>query len=310
MSDSEINESLNDLGISDDISARHKKERKNMLAQIQSLKKTAGKGDKKKKKEVLEEIARLEADLDRRHEEELASANAFRPSRSQPDESAEADIEEAEDNDSTPSSGNRVSKAQKRRDKKAKEEKERQAEILIQEELNKDGPRMVEMGAIKTLLKSRKLVVHPISSDGDCLYNAIRHQLDLTGRKPIDTVTLRRLTAEYIRANKDSLIFYMSNPDTGDGLTDAEFEKYCESVQNTKAWGGHIEIKAVSEILQAPIEVLQATGPPTIQGESQFRKPNLVITYHRHIYSLGEHYNSTRLASAADDDENSPSDGK
>ena len=39
-------------------------------AKIQALKKSATKGDKKKKKEVQEEIANLEADLDRRHKEE------------------------------------------------------------------------------------------------------------------------------------------------------------------------------------------------------------------------------------------------
>jgi len=39
-------------------------------AKIQGLKKSCVKGDKKKKKEVTEEIARLEAELDKRHEEE------------------------------------------------------------------------------------------------------------------------------------------------------------------------------------------------------------------------------------------------
>lgn len=37
---------------------------------MQALKKSATKGDKKKKKEVQEEIANLEADLDRRQKEE------------------------------------------------------------------------------------------------------------------------------------------------------------------------------------------------------------------------------------------------
>jgi OTU domain-containing protein 6 len=41
-------------------------------AKIQALKKTASKGDKKKKKEVAEETAKLEAELDQRHEQELA----------------------------------------------------------------------------------------------------------------------------------------------------------------------------------------------------------------------------------------------
>lgn len=36
------------------------------------MKKTAIKGDKKKKKEVQEEVLRLESEMDKRHEEELA----------------------------------------------------------------------------------------------------------------------------------------------------------------------------------------------------------------------------------------------
>lgn len=39
-------------------------------AKIQALKKSVTKGDKKKKKEVTEEIALLEADLDKRQKEE------------------------------------------------------------------------------------------------------------------------------------------------------------------------------------------------------------------------------------------------
>lgn len=42
---------------------------------IQALKKSATKGDKKKKKEVQEEIARLESEMDKRHDEELAEVN-------------------------------------------------------------------------------------------------------------------------------------------------------------------------------------------------------------------------------------------
>ncbi len=49
---------------------QHRKERKELQAKIQALKKSVSKGDKKKKKEVTEESAKLEADLDRKHQEE------------------------------------------------------------------------------------------------------------------------------------------------------------------------------------------------------------------------------------------------
>lgn len=290
--DQPIEDSLSNLNLEEEINARHKKEQKELHCKIQALKKSAGKGDKKKKKEIIEQIAQLEIDIDKRHVEELENFNKVKKLSN--NNSKNCDDSNNNISDTQPSNEQRISKAQKRRDKKAQEEKDRQIEYLKQEELNKNGPRMMETKAIKELLKSRQLQIHPISSDGDCLYNAIIHQLLITNRPTIDTQTLRNLTADYILNNKEQLIFYMTNPDTGNCLTDEEFQKYCDDVRNTPAWGGQIEIKALSNVLNTPIEVLQATGPPTIQNEGNFIGPNLTIIYHRLMFSLGEHYNSTK----------------
>jgi OTU domain-containing protein 6 len=53
------------------IQARHKKEIKSLTAQITALKKSATKGDKAKKKEVLAEIEKLEKETRDRHDREL-----------------------------------------------------------------------------------------------------------------------------------------------------------------------------------------------------------------------------------------------
>lgn len=280
----------------EDTNVRHKKERKELQATIQALKKSAGKGDKKKKKEVLEEITKLELELDDRHARELAQLNEAAKTIEVVLGEVETTTTTTEQRPEDDDQSQRVSKAQKRRDKKAKEEKAKQAEILEQEEINKTGPRATELKQIKTILKSRNLMLYPIPSDGDCLYNAIKHQLIATGRSPtaIDTPKLRQITADYIQDNKQSLIFYMSNPATGDCLTDDEFSDYCESIKRTATWGGQIEIKALSNALKVPIEVLQSSGPPTIQNDENFPGPPLVLTFHRLMYSLGEHYNSTK----------------
>ena len=49
---------------------RHRKEKKELQSQIQALKKAA-KNDKTKKKELTNEIARLEIELDARHKQEI-----------------------------------------------------------------------------------------------------------------------------------------------------------------------------------------------------------------------------------------------
>lgn len=298
----DLDKNLENLSLDEDLLSRHKKERKELQAKVQALKKSASKGDKKKKKEVLEEIVRLENDLDKRHADEIAqveNTTTTEVKASEPDANQNEVVEPSATDEKT----GRVSRAQKRREKKANEEKSREAEILAQEELNKTGPRVIELNTIKKILTKRGLMIHPIASDGNCLYNAIRNQLQVTGRFVDDVQTLRNRTADYVQQNKDSLIFYMTNPDTGDCLNDAEFEKYCSDLRNTAAWGGQIEISALSQILKVPIEVIQATGPPTIQGDDKFKGPNLIITYHRNMYSLGEHYNSTTNKNSTDDDD-------
>lgn len=47
-----------------------------LLAKIQALKKSASKGDKKKRKEVTEEITRLELELNKKHEHEISELKA------------------------------------------------------------------------------------------------------------------------------------------------------------------------------------------------------------------------------------------
>lgn len=298
----------------DDVQSRHRKERKELQAKIQALKKNAPKADKKKRKEALEEIAKLEVDLDKKQDQELKEAEEEINKDSGKIEELSEENEDNHTNNHTEKEEckedqqepqQRVSKAQKRRDKKSREARQREEEIKASAEEAMYAPKAIEAGKLKTKLKERLLASYNVLSDGDCLYNAIRHQLILQGLASLSVQELRSETANYIQANKDLLIPYMTNPQTGDLLSDEEFQKYCDDVRNTPAWGGQIELKALSSILKVPIEVLQADGSPTIQGAELGGSP-LVITYHRHLYSLGEHYNSTvaREDAATSEEEN------
>lgn len=138
-----------------------------IVAQIQTLKKSICK-DKKKKKEIAEEIGRLEKSLEKRHLEEL---NTWRLANvTLNDEEAEpAEVNEEisiEDNCTESQSAHRISKAQKRREKKAIAEKERHQKIIEEEALNVFGKRNVEIEAIKKILAERNLLIYEIPSDG------------------------------------------------------------------------------------------------------------------------------------------------
>ncbi|CAB3230893.1 unnamed protein product [Arctia plantaginis] len=262
------------------LEVKHRKEKKELQAQIQAMKKTA-KNDKTKKKELAAEITRLEIELDARHKYETESIKK---------ETIPTDSLPVLENES---SIHKVSKAQKRRDKKSQQEKEREEQIKLQEQENLHGPRNTEQQAINVRLKEKGLKGFPIPSDGDCLYKAVAHQMAVVKNKQISVNDLRLSVADYIRKNKDDFIPFMSNPDTLDMLTDDEFEEYCNKIENTKVWGGQLEIRALSNCLKHPISVIQATGPDSIEQGTEYDGPPLVISYHRHMYRLGEHYNST-----------------
>lgn len=62
---------------------------------------------------------------------------------------------------------------------------------------------------------------------------------------------------------------------------------------NTNDVAGDVEIRAISSSSNQRIEIIQPNGQITIFGEDMKSNDPIVITYHRHAYALGEHYNST-----------------
>jgi OTU domain-containing protein 6 len=93
--------------------------------------------------------------------------------------------------------------------------------------------------------------------------------------------------------------------------------RYCDRMGSAATgavvWGGHPELRALSATLGVPIVVYQAGAPPLEftpageerrnpaadgrrGGEDDWRLPpgdvKLRLSFHRHYYALGEHYNS------------------
>lgn len=124
------------------------------------------------------------------------------------------------------------------------------------------------------------------------LNRALADQLQLFNPNSTeDCNSLRGLAADYLRSHPEEFC-----PFLGLELGDAEFETYCDNVASlTKAeWGGQLEIKALSAVLQRPILVYSANAPVLRMDDSggQGDSTPLSVTYHKHYYTLGEHYNS------------------
>lgn len=54
-----------------------------------------------------------------------------------------------------------------------------------------------------------------------------------------------------------------------------------------------VELRALATILGRPLGVVQAEGQEEVVVGEEEGGGRLTLTYHRHMYGLGEHYNST-----------------
>ncbi|KAK7114801.1 deubiquitinase OTUD6B-like [Littorina saxatilis] len=300
----------------DEILARHKTEKKDLQGECLRLKHGVPKGDKKRKKEVTEQIAQLEAEQAARHKQELQELDASNDA--EVDGTAEAlsklsaagagdEDGEKDENDeelegaSSQQQSKKPSRAQKRRDKKTAKDRERDVRVKEAAITNLQGPRHQENLKLQALLLQRGLKIHQIPSDGNCMYNAVKHQVNQRGHRETNE-SLRQKTADLMRSKQDDFLPFLTHPETGDPYTPEKFEQYCEEVATTTAWGGHLELRAMSEALSMPMEVVQAEGPKVTVGEEYSGTP-VTLVYHRHALGLGEHYNSVQERGPDDEDD-------
>jgi len=183
----------------------------------------------------------------------------------------------------------KLSKAAKRRAKKAQEQKaadERIKNALKEGEerfLSGDlTPQMREKQDMQRLLSKLGFVMKDIASDGDCLYSALAHQLAKFGQK-LSAKTLRIKCAGFIRENPHVFVPFL----------ETDLDSYCNTLVNEVVWGGNIELLALSSCLRRRIRVLQSQMPNELLfGEEFDAASQLTVVYFRHMYSTGEHYNA------------------
>ncbi|KAJ3055141.1 OTU domain-containing protein 6B [Rhizophlyctis rosea] len=269
----------------EDVQARHRKEVKELTAKTTTLKKSVGKGagDKKKKKEITEQIALMEAELSKRHEQELAAAEqqtteslAQEEGPEQPEaEDASAALEDLSISSSpAPQQGGKKkpNRQKLRKERKAQqfEEMRRQAE---EEAANTENTKEIEDAAIAKLIEPLALSIKQIPPDGHCLYNAVAHQLSLHDQSDSKSYKeLRHIAAEYMRKNPDDFMPFLVN-NQGDCYNDAEYKQYCNTVEETALWGGQLEIQALSKALGRPIHIVQMGSPVLKVGEDLAGQP-------------------------------------
>ncbi|CAD7698124.1 unnamed protein product [Ostreobium quekettii] len=182
-----------------------------------------------------------------------------------------------------------VTRAQRRRQKAAAKELERDARIA--EELSQMGEsaRSSEERELKAKLAPMGLRIQDIKPDGHCMYRAIEDQLSRPGPASKTYQELRELAASYIRSHQSDFYPFLVDEDVEDAL-----EAHCINVESTAEWGGEMELIALSQALERPLVVHSAGMPDQFFGEEFVTgdKALLRLCFMRHAFNLGCHYNS------------------
>ncbi|KAK6260184.1 hypothetical protein SCA6_014658 [Theobroma cacao] len=292
----------------DEMLSRHRKEISQLQNKEIELKKAAAKGSKAeqkaKKKQVEEEISRLSAKLKEKHAEELASlgySNSIGNDKSNIDNLVKAI---AGVSVTTQRDHPKTSKGAKRREKRAVQEAAREQRIQ-EEQSNIVSDRMIEDEKLEKKLEPLGFTYNEIKPDGHCLYRAVEDQLALLsgGSSPYTYQELREMVAAYMRKHASDFHPFFLSENTIDGDSDdslvERFENYCKEVESTATWGGQLELGALTHCLRKHIMIFSGSFPDVEMGReyksdggSTSSNATIRLSYHRHAFGLGEHYNS------------------
>ncbi|KAL9119826.1 MAG: hypothetical protein Q9187_003616 [Circinaria calcarea] len=292
----------------EEVQKKHRLEQKDLQNKITQKKKSA---TKKTRKSVNNECAELERQMKERQDRELLELNGELPVEGKdiedlsPVESDGKDTKDADTHfeecnvdpsskDTTPQNNARKPNRQKARLARRAAEQEATATQAAKEAANLPNLREQERVLMSNELKARGLVEQTIRSDGHCLYSAFADQLaqcDMDITQGDDTVTqpayriARHVAAKYIANHSDDFSPFLEEP----------LEEYIVKVRDTGEWGGQLELSALARAYEVKINVLQADGRiEKIEPDSARTGKAIWITYYRHSFGLGEHYNSTR----------------
>ena len=138
---------------------------------------------------------------------------------------------------------------------------------------------------LKTLASQNSFTIHDVLYDGDCMFSAVSNQLQNAGVCNADSSELRQKVADHLEANaalyRDFLCQLIPsedgdyNADTAqptaedeyiDSVTDPHlqtelrWQKYVRCLRQG-AWGDHITMQAIADMLSVKISVLYSNHP-------------------------------------------------
>ena len=236
---------------------------------------------KKKLKQIEFALQQEESDLRYRQHEELEDLEGGDDAATVEEEVVEEDAAAKKREEEARIRAKKLAKAQKKKSKreaKAKADSNKAREVDEEaEEVRRNSERKQECAAIAKKLGEVNRRIKDVAADGHCLYRAVADQSG----------------SSYTEVRKTCAAFMESHEsDFAPFIEDESFGDHCAKVRSSAEWGGQPELLALAQALERPIVVYSRDSAPLRMGEDCAGE-ELVVTYHRDYYALGEHYNST-----------------
>ena len=142
----------------------------------------------------------------------------------------------------------------------------------------------VALHKLEAVASQNGFTIHPVPSDGNCMFSAVSYQLQTSGVCNVDNNELRQMVANYLEANAASYCDFLSQPVTSHDAYNADtepptakdgyinnvadpqlqiqlrLEKYLRCLRQG-AWGDHLTIQGIADMLSVKINVLSSNHP-------------------------------------------------
>lgn len=129
--------------------------------------------------------------------------------------------------------------------------------------------------SFERVMRKKGFVIKKMSEDGACLFRAVADQV--YGDQEMHSA-VRKLCMDYMEKNGDYFSHYVTE----------NFQDYIQRKRDDHIHGNHIEIQALSEIYNRPIQVYHYTAEPiNVENCQKTDNEPIRLSYHRN-----SHYNS------------------
>jgi OTU domain-containing protein 6 len=295
----------------DELQSKHRKEQKDLQGRITQRKKNA---TKKTRKGVNDECERLQRELEDRHraeaevlshrlgngnvssqhiEEEWKREAVESPQLNGTTNGEPTDLNSSPEPSLTIQQPSKKPNRQKARLARRAAEQEAQAAQAAEEAAKLPDLRTQEITNMRNHFDKLGFTELSIRPDGHCMFSAVALLIPDANSHQLKSETDALLPYQAIRAR--AARFISEHPTDFEPFLEEPIDQYTNKIQNTAEWGGQLELQAIARAYGIDINVLQADGRiEKIESGNDSKTEPIWLTYYRHSFGLGEHYNALK----------------